>query len=211
MKSKNLIFYSSLIAIVFLFFSCMESGTEISDSLSSMEKSGVKANSKNLSDDEIAGIMFMREEEKLARDVYLVLNESSPHRVFQNIAESEQKHTDAILHLIDFYNLDDPAEGKGIGEFENQELQHLFDYFILKGEECLDSALVVGAIIEETDILDIEELKEATDVKNIIQVYGNLLSGSENHLRAYVHVLSKQGIKYIPRYISQERFDEIIN
>ena len=43
----------------------------------------------------------MREEEKLARDVYLTLYDIWGTPAFNNIASSEQTHMDAVLMLID--------------------------------------------------------------------------------------------------------------
>ncbi|WP_346855653.1 DUF2202 domain-containing protein [uncultured Draconibacterium sp.] len=208
MKFRNLFFILSVLAFYCIVSAC--SNIAPNEALETNEKSGNASSQVDLSDDEIEGIVFMREEEKLARDVYLQLGDLFPHNTFENIAESEQSHTDAILRLINFYTLDDPALGNDIGEFENEELQQLHDFLMALGSMELDSALVVGAIIEETDILDIQELKDLTDVKNIDQVYGNLLDGSENHLRAFVLALSNEGINYIPRFLDQERFDEII-
>jgi hypothetical protein len=209
MKYRNLFLILSVLAVFSIVLSCSDVNPE--GALEINEKSGTLNAQAVLSTDEIDGILFMREEEKLARDVYLQLDSLFPYNTFNNIAESEQKHTDAILRLIGFYELNDPAEGKEIGEFENEELQHLHDFLMALGSMELDSALVVGAIIEETDILDIQELKDSTDVKNIDQVYGNLLDGSEDHLRAFVKALSNEGIDYEPRILDQETFDAIVD
>ncbi|MDP2030099.1 MAG: DUF2202 domain-containing protein [Thiobacillus sp.] len=48
-------------------------------------------------------LLFMREEEKLARDVYLTLYETWGLAVFSNIASSEQSHMDALLKLLRTY------------------------------------------------------------------------------------------------------------
>ena len=44
---------------------------------------------------EAEGLLFMREEEKLAQDVYLTLFEEWSVTTFRNISNSEQTHTDA--------------------------------------------------------------------------------------------------------------------
>ena len=58
-----------------------------------------------LSDAEAATLTFMREEEKLARDVYLALYDLWSNPVFSMIASSEQKHMDAIKRQLDAYGL----------------------------------------------------------------------------------------------------------
>jgi len=140
----------------------------------------------DLEDSESQGLLYMREEEKLARDVYLTLYEKySSLAIFDNIAGSEQRHMDSIKNLLDRNGLDDPAEGKEIGEFTNQELQDLYYDLVSEGEQSLIDALTVGGKIEEIDILDLEEYIEQTDQLDIKRVYNNLLEGSKNHLRAF--------------------------
>jgi hypothetical protein len=164
-----------------------------------------------LSDSEAEGILYMREEEKLARDVYLTLYAMWEFKTFDNIASSEQTHMDAIKTLIDRYDLDDPAEGKGVGEFTNQALQELYDQLVEEGSQSLENALKVGAAVEEIDILDLQQHIAQTDRGDIQRVYENLLKGSRNHLRAFVSAIERRGWTYQPQYLSQEVFDEIIN
>ena len=66
---------------------------------------------------EIDALLLMREEEKMARDVYLELNDLWGLPIFQNIANSEQTHMNAVKTLLDRYGLQDPAAGRGVGEF----------------------------------------------------------------------------------------------
>lgn len=138
-----------------------------------------------LTQQETEDLQFMREEEKLARDVYIVLYDAWGLRVFDNIAQSEQRHADAVLRLIVKYGLPDPVK-PGIGEFTNQDLQDLYDDLIAKGLNSKLDALEVGVDIEVTDIADIEECMEHTDRTDILRVYGNLLDGSLNHLDAFL-------------------------
>ena len=152
-------------------------------------KKGTPKKSVTLTQEEIDGILFMREEEKLAHDVYVQFYDLYAHKIFLNISLSEQRHTEAVLRLINFYGLKDPAL-EGIGEFKNEELKELYDNLMLMGTDLI-SALEVGVLIEETDIEDISALMEQTEVKNILQVYGNLLNGSENHLKSFESTLDK--------------------
>ena len=56
---------------------------------------------EDLSQEEMDGLLFLREEEKLARDTYLMLYDLFGLRNFNNISKSEQAHMDAILYLLD--------------------------------------------------------------------------------------------------------------
>ena len=165
-----------------------------------------------LSDVEKEGLAFMREEEKLARDVYLTLFETWDLRTFSNIASSEQTHTDSVKFLLDKYELPDPVADDSIGVFVNDDLQALYDELVEKGNTSLVDALTVGAAIEEIDILDLIDYLGKTDDPNLEWVYENLKSGSENHLRAFASQYEMQtGEAYQPQFLSQEQYDAIIN
>ena len=161
---------------------------------------------------EIEGLTYMREEEKLARDVYLALYDMWGVPIFQNIAGSEQAHMDSVLMLLDQYGLTDPAAGKDAGEFTNPLFQSLYEQLVEQGSLSQADALTVGATIEDLDIVDLEERLDQTDNEYIIQVYNNLLAGSENHLRAFVSNLERQsGEVFQPTYLDQDAYQAIIN
>lgn len=167
---------------------------------------------EEVSPKEVEGLKFMREEEKLARDVYNYLYEIWGMRVFNNIAQSEQRHTDAIKILLEKYELEDPIVNDISGKFANNDLQKLYNTLLAKGDSSLVDALLVGALIEEVDILDIQkELDENVDNEDIAFVYDNLINGSYNHLRAFVMNLSRQGAVYEPQLLTQENYNNIIN
>ena len=143
--------------------------------------------------DEVAYTLnYMREEEKLARDVYLFLYDKWHSRIFKNISVSEQTHMDAIKNLLDKYGIPDPAADKGPGEFANSQLQALYEELIQDGSVSLVDALEVGVFIEETDIEDLDAGIASSTHKDIITVYSNLLAGSLNHLNAFNSNLARQ-------------------
>ena len=166
----------------------------------------------DISDEEAEGLQFMREEEKLAHDVYVTMYKKWDLPIFNNIAAAEQKHADAVVTLLDRYDLADPADGKAFGEFTNPDLQALYDQLIKQGNKSAADALKVGLAIEEIDILDLEERLAAMDNADIETVYKNLLAGSENHLRAFARNLkTRTGETYVPQYMSQKAYDTVVN
>ena len=72
-------------------------------------------------------------------------------------------------------------------------------------------ALIVGAIIEDLDIADLERLLADTDDPDTVRVYSALLRGSENHMRSFAGLLERNGTSYEARHISSERLAEILN
>jgi len=168
--------------------------------------------SNGLSEEEIEGLVFMREEEKLAGDVYLKLSEVWGLPVFSNIARSETQHTEAIQSLLGRYDLEDPATSTDVGVFINPTLQALYDQLVEEGSRSLVDALIVGATIEEIDILDLEEYIAQTNQEDITFVYNNLMEGSRNHLRAFVTTLERQsGEIYQPQFLDQDDYAAIMN
>jgi hypothetical protein len=167
---------------------------------------------EDLSTDEESALLFMREEEKLARDVYLKLYEKWDAQVFSNISKAEQRHMDVILCLINKYELTDPVGDNAPGEFENTDLADLYNTLIAQGDQSLTEALRVGAKIEDLDISDLIEEIDKSDNKDVVAVFEELQKGSRNHLRAFVRNLDMQGADaYAPAYINQEYFDDIIS
>ena len=165
-----------------------------------------------LSAAEAEALQFMREEEKMARDVYLALYAIWGVPVFDNIAASEQAHMDAVGYLLDSFGITDPAAGQAQGVFTNPDLQALHDQFVSQGSASLAAALLAAGAIEETDILDLQARLAQSENTAVIQVFENLLAGSENHLRAFAGNYERQaGEAYQPQLLSQEAYLAIIN
>jgi hypothetical protein len=171
---------------------------------------GGGGSSDSLSAEEIDYLQYMREEEKLARDSYLTLDDLWGLQVFANIAVSEQQHTDAVENLLDKYAVPDSVTDEtDVGTFVNEELQALFLELMHMGEESALAGLYVGGLIEEKDMRDIQAAIDATEHGDIVRVYENLLCGSRNHLRAFVMNIELAGATYTASVLTQEEVDEI--
>lgn len=157
-------------------------------------------------------LLYMREEEKLARDVYSYMYTKYGLNVFKNIGKSEQRHMDKLLVIIDKYGFSDPvALSPEVGQFSDADLQALYDALITKGDVSLEEALVVGATIEDVDIFDLDNAIDKTSNADLLEAYANLNCGSRNHLRAFIGQLTDKGITYTPQYISQAQFDTTLD
>ncbi len=175
-------------------------------------ETAVNVLASGLSQAEVDSLTYMREEEKLAHDVYLTLYDVWGLNLFQNIAGSEQTHTDAVAGLLYTYNIPDPADTSPVGAFVNPDLQTLYDDLVAWGSKSLSDALKVGAAIEEIDILDLEEALTFINANDIRTVYQNLLKGSENHLRAFTSTLERQtGEIYEPQYMDADAYESIVS
>lgn len=184
-------------------------------------------------------LTFMREEEKLARDVYLTFAQKYPAQiVFQTIAtDSEQTHTDTMYAKLVQYDVPDPNPATNelpasLGVFTGAEFGPYFttkfNELVAKGSSSELAALYVGAFIEELDMNDIivcpqvirdthPEITgacglEYTDAQGLISSYTSLVQGSENHLRAYVgQIEAVIGVgNYQAQYLPQDVVDAIL-
>lgn len=167
---------------------------------------------ETLNEAEATSLAYLREEEKLALDVYTQLDSiwGTSIKMFGNISKSETTHTEAVRQLLLRYQLDDPALNLGSGRFVNATLQNLYNNLVQQGSTSLVAALQVGAAIEELDIQDIQQALVGIDNQDIRLVYDNLAKGSRNHLRSFVKNLDKQGMTYSPQYLSTETYTAIV-
>lgn len=161
----------------------------------------------SLSEAEAEGLAYMREEEKLAHDLYLELYDQYGLPVFANIARSEAAHMDAVLSLLETYGLADPAQGMPAGKFTDPALQALYDDLLARGKQSLEEALCVAALVEETDILDLQARLAQTTRADITHTYQNLLQASGSHLRAFVLQVERQtGETYALQVLSASEY-----
>lgn len=135
-------------------------------------------------EEETKALQFLREEEKLARDIYRALHKRWPISIFDRIATSEQQHFASIGSLLSRYNLPDPSVSDIPGKFVNERLSALYEELVSKGNASLQDALEVGVLIEKEDINDLAAALQ-TNKLDIKRVYTNLLTASFNHLDAF--------------------------
>lgn len=155
-------------------------------------------------------LKFLREEEKLARDVYLFSYNKYQLSIFNSISQSEQKHMDSVLALLTKYGITDPASAQ-IGVFVNQDLQSLYNSLTAQSDISLVEALKVGATIEDLDINDIDHFIANTTKSDLLGVYDNLTCGSKNHIRSFTNQLSLNGLTYVPQFISVAYYNTILS
>lgn len=157
-------------------------------------------------------LLYMIEEEKMARDVYAAFEAKWGATIFNHISEAEGKHFERVLGLAQSQGVKVPnaIEKNKAGQFRNKELQAMYDEFIASGSQSLEAALRVGALLEETNYRDLSAAIAATDNEAVRTTFTQLLDASANHLRAFSRNLSKQGVDYQPAVLPQADFDAIM-
>lgn len=179
-------------------------------SVSSCKKDTKALTKDTLNEKEKSDLIFLREEEKLAHDVYVFSLKKYNQTIFSNISSSEQNHMNSVLNLLNKYGVTDPVQNQAEGVFQNTVLQQLYSQLTAKSDSSLTKALEVGATIEDLDINDIKSFYANTNKKDLIGVYDRLTCGSRNHLRSFISQLSSNEIAYNPQYITQAEFNSII-
>ena len=216
MKTRNLILSIAILGILIFPSSCSKGIAETSD-LTELEAAENETKSAELpvpfilsgdvvdapipvctisgevTETESSGLLFMREEEKMARDVYAYLAEKYNLPVFRNITKSENVHMTAILRLMTAFNIPDNSSNDA-GVFVNEHINELYKQLIEMGNLSEIDALKVGVLIEQTDIADLQKELESIENSSIKTVYSNLLKGSEAHLKAFTWNLKVRGI-----------------
>jgi len=163
-----------------------------------------------LTDSELTSLLKMKEEEKLARDVYSTLYQKWGSQQFARISAAENNHLNAIILLLKYYGEADTLVNE-IGVFTNTEIQTLYNTLITNASTSVGEAYKTGVLIEEMDINDLNISLSSTLNDNVIMVFDNLNRGSRNHLRAFNRQLTSIGLSYTPVYISQADYDQIVN
>ncbi len=178
-----------LILFAFFLVGC-NANTDVISTETELTKSGnidfIDGGTYTVTQEEIDGLIHMRIEEKLARDVYTVMGTTYNSQVFLNIKLSEQAHMSAVKRMLDKYSIPDPLTSDEVGVFPDATFQALYDQFIAQGSISLNEALLVGVAIEELDIADLDnQLTNVVTNPGIIRLYTNLKTGSVSHLAAF--------------------------
>ena len=164
---------------------------------------------ESLTTDEAQHLTYLREEEKVARDVYDGLYERWGLYIFDNISSAEQRHMDSVLVQLEKYGLVDPVIQPTV--FTNQDLQQLYDTLITQGSVSQIDAVLTGALIEEVDMQDLNEMIESSSNSGLISLYEKLLCGSRNHLRSFVRQIESRGVVYEAQVMDQAEVDLIVD
>ncbi len=169
-----------------------------------------KTEKQELSEQEKEGLLFLYEEEKLARDFYADLYDKWNQKIFMNISRSEQTHMDAVKYLLERYGIKLP-EPEDDSSFKNRDLEKLYNDLLEDSMKSYENALKNALLVEEKDIKDLIDEIKLSDNRDINITYQNLMKGSRNHLRSFSRQLSRSGEKYSPVFLSSEDFNRIKN
>ncbi len=162
-----------------------------------------------LTKDQKYALAYMWNEEKLAKDIYLALNDLTPHRTLYQIGSgAEVQHESAVEDLVMRYDInitnlkdytvnysEEELRALGPGQYAVPEVQKLYNALYAKGSQSLQDALEVGCMVEVTDVNDLNEyIAIAADKEDLVKTFTNLRSGSYNHYWAFDRALKNIGV-----------------
>ncbi len=159
---------------------------------------------------QVGRLVRMREEEKLAHDVYLTLAQSSGLQIFNNIANAESRHMRAVEQLASRYS-SAAATNLPVGSFSDPQFQALYNSLVAAGSKSPIAAATVGAKIEEMDIKDLQTLLSQNPPQDVSKVLEHLQRASGQHLRAFTMELKRLGGTYMPEFLSPQEYNSILN
>ncbi|MFH6768858.1 DUF2202 domain-containing protein [Gaetbulibacter aquiaggeris] len=179
--------------------SCSDSNNDNNQSINTIE----------LSVTDTEALLFMLEEEKLARDTYEFLDSEWGLIQFANIKISEQSHMDAIITLLEQSKT--PYTILPYGEFDDDHLQDYYNQFVENGQLSQANALQIGATIEDLDIVDLQEFINHVESTSVIEVFESLKCGSGNHLRSFVSSIELIGDTYTAQFLTEDEYNLILS
>lgn len=138
-----------------------------------------------LGEAEIAGLVYMIEEEKMAMDLYDSFAEQTGSAIFDKISDSELRHMSSLIQVAEAADVDLSFLSSEAGVFSDARIQQLYDSLLDQGSESFADAIDVGILVEMADIEDLQSYTNGDEVGLLGGVYAKLEAGSEHHLAAF--------------------------
>jgi len=125
------------------------------------------------------------EDEKLAHDLYVAFSDKYGTTAFSRISSAETRHLAEVRVVLKRYTIADPTAGKAVGTFATASTQQLYNKLVAQGTASVDGAYAAARTVETTDIADLKSATTGVTAPDALQVYKNLLAGSQRHLVAF--------------------------
>lgn len=131
---------------------------------------------------------YLRQEEKLAHDLYVLADSLYGAQQFGNIAQAEVHHGQAINSLLAGYSMADPNAGQAEGVFTDPQIQKTYNELAARIRQSQDEAAQVGILAEKTDIADLKKTIDSSPPAAVKSTLSHLVTASERHLQAFTRL-----------------------
>lgn len=155
-----------------------------------------------------ADLVFAVEEERVAHDFYAAALARWNLPVFEHLAAAEARHAAALTQVAVASGIALPAARPGV--YATGDLQRLHDSLAGIAAESETGALQAGALIEETDIVDVRRAAALATDAGTRAVLAQLEQASSRHLAALAGNLAARGITYQPRLLSGSDYAAVL-
>lgn len=138
------------------------------------------------SEDAVASLRFMIQEEKLAGDLYVELYEQTGLEVFARIAGAEDRHMASLISQAERAGIDvSDLAALPVGSFLDAGLQATYAELLAVGSVSAEAALNVGRQVESADLADLAASLDEVAGTPLVGVYEHLQTASGRHLAAF--------------------------
>ncbi len=164
-----------------------------------------------VTDDEKQNLIFTLQEEKVAYDFYTAMFAKWNEKVFENISGAEKTHMEHVQSLMTEFGISADGISGTAGDYLNKDLQSQYDVLMKTGGYSFTDALIAAARYEEQDISDLKRIVSGSANEKVQTLFGCLDLASQNHLRAFVKNLKREGITFKPSVLSVDEFNGIMS
>lgn len=161
-----------------------------------------------LSEGARSALLFQIDEERMALELYTAFGAKWALPPFSNIPKAETRHQAVLRQLAARAGLALPTAEAG--RFDSEEVQKRYNALLALGLESADSALRVGAYVEEVDIADLNTMIGQADNAALKDVGAALKTASGHHLKAFVGALAARGITYTPQVLPADTYQALV-
>lgn len=163
-----------------------------------------------LTTDEIEFIYAVREDEKLAHNLYIYFVTQYPTaRQLANIGNAEINHITTIERVFTYYEIDFPTLGQP-GVFTDENRQAIYTRLTAQGSTLHEAYQVMAALEEENIVIYSKVASELTN-PNLQLIINNLAQSSENHFKVLVNQITAWGSIYTPTLLEASQYEEILD
>lgn len=164
--------------------------------------------------DEIPILAHLYEVEKLGSEAvrHVLLKYENPVSVLADIQDAEESQAAAMDVILDVFDIDDPSPDDNVGDFQNQEIQSVWDDHIdhAKHNTDMEAVIAVTRVFEyQLNVaIDARALMTEASGRYTVEV---IYAMNKNHFLALFRYLKSRGVQYTPLFLSPDEFSEESN
>lgn len=156
-------------------------------------------------------VLYLIEQEKLAHDLYSVLDTIWVTEIFNRLSGDERNHMEKLNAVaVDFMMVVPNHFNEYLpGQYINENLRHLYHDLLLDANLSLEDAYRTCANLEERKILDLRAALKQPNFELETLTYKALLIGAEDNFKLFLRALLEMNAGYQPIHFSNSEFEAL--